>query len=68
MWVPVMVFAFLFGLLIDYEVFILARCRVCPKRPGCRDRAARSSATGSSRAAATCASAEVNAHTSWLIG
>jgi RND superfamily putative drug exporter len=27
MWVPVMVFAFLFGLSMDYEVFILARMR-----------------------------------------
>ncbi|WP_137814924.1 MMPL family transporter [Gandjariella thermophila] len=27
MWVPIMVFAFLFGLSIDYEVFILARMR-----------------------------------------
>jgi putative drug exporter of the RND superfamily len=27
MWVPLMVFAFLFGLSMDYEVFILARVR-----------------------------------------
>jgi putative drug exporter of the RND superfamily len=27
MWVPIMVFAFLFGLSMDYEVFILARMR-----------------------------------------
>ena len=26
-WIPVMVFAFLFGLSMDYEVFILARMR-----------------------------------------
>ena len=26
-WVPLMVFAFLFGLSMDYEVFILARIR-----------------------------------------
>jgi hypothetical protein len=27
MWVPLMVFAFLFGLSMDYEVFILSRIR-----------------------------------------
>ncbi len=27
MWVPLMVFAFLFGLSMDYEVFILTRIR-----------------------------------------
>ena len=26
-WIPLMVFAFLFGLSMDYEVFILARMR-----------------------------------------
>ncbi|HVB44729.1 MAG TPA: MMPL family transporter [Streptosporangiaceae bacterium] len=29
MWVPLMVFAFLFGLSMDYEVFILTRIREC---------------------------------------
>ena len=34
MWVPVMVFAFLFGLSMDYEVFILARMRESYDRAG----------------------------------
>jgi putative drug exporter of the RND superfamily len=34
MWVPVMVFAFLFGLSTDYEVFILARMRESYDRTG----------------------------------
>jgi RND superfamily putative drug exporter len=34
MWVPVMVFAFLFGLSMDYEVFILARMREAYDRNG----------------------------------
>ncbi|MGH2913690.1 MAG: MMPL family transporter [Solirubrobacteraceae bacterium] len=34
MWVPVMVFAFLFGLSMDYEVFILARIREAYDRTG----------------------------------
>jgi putative drug exporter of the RND superfamily len=34
MWVPVMVFAFLFGLSMDYEVFILARMRETYDRTG----------------------------------
>ncbi len=34
MWVPVMVFAFLFGLSMDYEVFILARMRESYDRDG----------------------------------
>jgi RND superfamily putative drug exporter len=34
MWVPVMVFAFLFGLSMDYEVFILARMRESYDRTG----------------------------------
>jgi RND superfamily putative drug exporter len=34
MWVPVMVFAFLFGLSMDYEVFILARMREAYERTG----------------------------------
>jgi RND superfamily putative drug exporter len=34
MWVPVMVFAFLFGLSMDYEVFILARMREAYDREG----------------------------------
>jgi len=34
MWVPVMVFAFLFGLSMDYEVFILARMRESFDRTG----------------------------------
>jgi RND superfamily putative drug exporter len=34
MWVPVMVFAFLFGLSMDYEVFILARMREAYDRDG----------------------------------
>jgi RND superfamily putative drug exporter len=34
MWVPVMVFAFLFGLSMDYEVFILARMREAYDRSG----------------------------------
>ncbi len=38
-WVPIMVFAFLFGLSMDYEVFILARMREEYDRTGCTDRA-----------------------------
>jgi RND superfamily putative drug exporter len=34
MWVPLMVFAFLFGLSIDYEVFILTRIREAYDRTG----------------------------------
>jgi RND superfamily putative drug exporter len=34
MWVPLMVFAFLFGLSMDYEVFILARVREAYDRTG----------------------------------
>ena len=34
MWLPVMVFAFLFGLSMDYEVFILARMREAYDRTG----------------------------------
>jgi RND superfamily putative drug exporter len=34
MWVPVMVFAFLFGLSMDYEVFILSRMREAYDRTG----------------------------------
>ncbi|MGH2866434.1 MAG: MMPL family transporter, partial [Solirubrobacteraceae bacterium] len=34
MWVPLMVFAFLFGLSMDYEVFILARMREAYDRTG----------------------------------
>ncbi len=34
MWVPLMVFAFLFGLSMDYEVFILARIREAYDRSG----------------------------------
>ena len=34
MWVPLMVFAFLFGLSMDYEVFILARMREGYDRTG----------------------------------
>ncbi len=34
MWIPVMVFAFLFGLSMDYEVFILARMRESYDRTG----------------------------------
>ncbi len=34
MWIPVMVFAFLFGLSMDYEVFILARMRESFDRTG----------------------------------
>ena len=34
MWVPVMVFAFLFGLSMDYEVFILSRMRESFDRTG----------------------------------
>jgi RND superfamily putative drug exporter len=34
MWVPVMVFAFLFGLSMDYEVFILSRMRESYDRTG----------------------------------
>jgi RND superfamily putative drug exporter len=38
-WVPMMVFAFLFGLSMDYEVFILARIREEYDRTGATDRA-----------------------------
>jgi RND superfamily putative drug exporter len=38
-WVPLMVFAFLFGLSMDYEVFILARIREEFDRTGSTDRA-----------------------------
>ena len=38
-WVPLMVFAFLFGLSMDYEVFILARIREEYDRTGSTDRA-----------------------------
>jgi len=34
MWVPLMVFAFLFGLSMDYEVFILSRIREAYDRGG----------------------------------
>ena len=34
MWVPLMVFAFLFGLSMDYEVFILSRVREAYDRSG----------------------------------
>jgi RND superfamily putative drug exporter len=34
MWVPLMVFAFLFGLSMDYEVFILSRVREAYDRTG----------------------------------
>jgi RND superfamily putative drug exporter len=37
-WVPIMVFAFLFGLSMDYEVFILARIREEYDRTGDTDR------------------------------
>jgi len=36
MWVPLMVFAFLFGLSMDYEVFILSRIRRSTTPPGRR--------------------------------
>ncbi len=38
-WVPLMVFAFLFGLSMDYEVFILSRVREEYDRTGSTDRA-----------------------------
>ena len=38
-WVPVMVFAFLYGLSMDYEVFILSRMREEYDRDGSTDRA-----------------------------
>jgi putative drug exporter of the RND superfamily len=38
-WVPLMVFAFLFGLSMDYEVFILSRIREEYDRTGSTDRA-----------------------------
>jgi RND superfamily putative drug exporter len=38
-WVPIMVFAFLFGLSMDYEVFILSRIREEYDRTGSTDRA-----------------------------
>jgi putative drug exporter of the RND superfamily len=34
MWVPLMVFAFMFGLSMDYEVFILTRIREAYDRSG----------------------------------
>jgi RND superfamily putative drug exporter len=39
-WVPIMVFAFLFGLSMDYEVFILARMREAYDRTGSTTQAA----------------------------
>ena len=39
MWVPLMVFAFLFGLSMDYEVFILSRIREEYDRSGSGERA-----------------------------
>jgi RND superfamily putative drug exporter len=38
-WIPLMVFAFLFGLSMDYEVFILSRMREEYDRTGCTDTA-----------------------------
>jgi uncharacterized membrane protein YdfJ with MMPL/SSD domain len=38
-WVPIMVFAFLFGLSMDYEVFILSRIREEYDRTGSTDAA-----------------------------
>ncbi|HVU79622.1 MAG TPA: MMPL family transporter [Gaiellaceae bacterium] len=38
-WLPLIVFAFLFGLSMDYEVFILARMREAYDRTGSTDRA-----------------------------
>jgi putative drug exporter of the RND superfamily len=38
-WMPLMVFAFLFGLSMDYEVFILARMREAYDRTGSTERA-----------------------------
>jgi putative drug exporter of the RND superfamily len=38
-WIPLMVFAFLFGLSMDYEVFILARMREEYDRTGSTDAA-----------------------------
>ncbi len=38
-WVPILVFAFLFGLSMDYEVFILARVREEYDRTGSTDQA-----------------------------
>ncbi len=38
-WIPLMVFAFLFGLSMDYEVFILTRVREEYDRTGCTDTA-----------------------------
>jgi RND superfamily putative drug exporter len=38
-WMPVMIFAFLFGLSMDYEVFILARMREAYDRTGSTDAA-----------------------------
>ena len=38
-WVPMMVFAFLFGLSMDYEVFILSRIRESYDQHGSTDRA-----------------------------
>jgi RND superfamily putative drug exporter len=38
-WIPLMVFAFLFGLSMDYEVFILARIREEYTRTGTTDEA-----------------------------
>jgi RND superfamily putative drug exporter len=38
-WVPILVFAFLFGLSMDYEVFILARVREEYERTGSTDQA-----------------------------
>ncbi len=38
-WLPVLIFAFLFGLSMDYEVFLLARMREEYDRTGSTDRA-----------------------------
>jgi len=38
-WIPVMIFAFLFGLSMDYEVFMLARMREAYDETGSTDRA-----------------------------
>jgi len=48
-WVPVMVFAFLFGLSIDYEVFILARVREEYDATGSTPRAAEAGIAGTGR-------------------
>jgi RND superfamily putative drug exporter len=38
-WIPVMIFAFLFGLSMDYEVFMLSRMREAYDETGSTDRA-----------------------------